>query len=244
MASLYVPLQHAAAVGQSRMSAIVEPVYAAALPSIVGNTTSATTLQHVYDLLIKQRSAIEQAGACSLNIVLYTEVLPAEYNVKPMRLLYGFPTNAMRNRAILHTKTEFMLYADSDFIPGPATMLHDMLHHGNGTMPLPVLQQHLRSRTVVVAPAFEHEKGTRATATTVRALVDAPSKQVLAPLLASGVLHDFQKACHNNTNSPRWIGDSQAYTVSVTCSSFVRVGVEVISNCSMAATHTPPHTVL
>lgn len=225
VASLYIPLTGQS--GRSRATAMVESTYAAALPSIFPNSSFAAgaTLQHLYDTLVSQQATIEQQGACSLNILLYTEVLPAKYNaLKALQELYTFPINALRNRAILHTNTEFMLYADGDFLPGPTDMLRDMLHHGHGfgTMPLAVLHEHLRNCTVVVAPAFRHGQG-EPSMQQVQALVNMPSKQGLGPLLASGVLRDFQRVCQRMTNSSQWIRGNETYAVPMRCDVQVRV---------------------
>lgn len=112
-----------------------------------------TTLHAQLSQLAARAATIHGRGSCALRLVAYTERLPPDAHTDPLRHVYQYPINAMRNRALLAARTDLVMLVDGDLVPGPRWFLESIMHQAdNGYIAALAAQCRARRAVAVVLP--------------------------------------------------------------------------------------------
>lgn len=130
-------------------------VVAVYLPLLPGGTHVAgaspdTTLHAQLAHLATRAAAMHSRGACALHMLVYAETLPHAADTPPLKHVYEYPINALRNRALLAATTELVMLVDADMIPGPRWWLQDIMQQSNNSY-VAELAARCRSQRAVAA---------------------------------------------------------------------------------------------
>lgn len=155
----------------------------------------AAALEAAQKLHHKAEKASKQG--CQLDILLLSEVL------QPGKVQLLFPVNALRNFALLAARTELILSADADLLPGAS--MNDALSDSAGYDQIVRLA---RSNKLVVVPTF----ATRHLALAYK--VAAGGKEAATAAWAEKTITHFRisyKRLHGNTDFERWMTAEAPY---------------------------------
>ena len=111
----------------------------------------------------------------------------------------AYPMNILRNIAMNHALTDFVLVLDADFVPSRglhATLLND-------TKSL----ERLRSRTLMVLPAFEYRQGSDTDPLDKKEVIE------MAQLEELGQFHGYYPPGHRATNYSHWYQAQEPYDI-------------------------------
>ncbi len=121
------------------------------------------TLHTQLSQLAARATTLHARGVCALHLVAYTEQLPPHAHANPLRHVYQYPINAMRNRALLAADTELVMMVDGDLVPGPRWSVESIMHdEGNGYVAALAARCRAEKAVAVLLPFELQGDGSRA----------------------------------------------------------------------------------